>query len=64
LLPTVGAPAEPGSCEDWRATDRFGFNPKKSGPDQAVPVIFLAKADSERWCVSCQEKPSSSTSTS
>jgi hypothetical protein len=23
---------------------RFGFNPKKSGPDHAVPVIFRAKS--------------------
>ena len=43
---------------------RFAFNPKKSGPDHAVPVIFFARADSARWCVSCQGKPSSSTSTS
>jgi hypothetical protein len=28
--------------------DRFGFNPKKSGPDHGVPVIFLAMAESER----------------
>jgi hypothetical protein len=28
--------------------DRFDFNPKKSGPDHAVPVIFLAIAESER----------------
>jgi hypothetical protein len=47
-----------------RLAGRFAFNPKKSGPDQAVPVIFLARADSERWCVPCQEKPSSSTNTS
>ena len=40
--------------------DRFGFNPKKSGPDHAVPVIFLAMAESERYRVPCQEKPSSS----
>jgi hypothetical protein len=26
--------------------DRFGFNPKKSGPDHAVPVIFRAMAES------------------
>jgi hypothetical protein len=41
-------PVGPGSCEEWRATVRFGFNPKKSGPDQATPVIFLARAESER----------------
>jgi hypothetical protein len=28
--------------------DRFCFNPKKSGPDQAVPVIFRAMAESDR----------------
>jgi hypothetical protein len=28
--------------------DRFSFSPKNSGPDHAVPVIFLAIADSER----------------
>jgi hypothetical protein len=27
---------------------RFCFNPKKSGPDHAVPVIFRAMAESER----------------
>jgi len=27
---------------------RFGFNPKNSGPDHAVPVICLAMAESER----------------
>ena len=43
-----GVPVGPGSCEEWRATVRFGFNPKKSGPDQATPVIFLARAESER----------------
>jgi hypothetical protein len=48
LLPTIGAPAGPGACEDRRVAGRFGFNPKKSGPDQTVPVIFLAIADSER----------------
>jgi hypothetical protein len=31
-----------------KAAVRFGFNPKKSGPDHAVPVIFLARAESER----------------
>jgi len=31
-----------------RAAERFGFNPKKSGPDHAVPVIFLARPESER----------------
>jgi hypothetical protein len=31
-----------------RVADRFGFNPKKSGPDHAVPVIFRARAESER----------------
>jgi hypothetical protein len=28
--------------------ERFGFNPKNSGPDHAVPVICLAMAESER----------------
>src|ERR1700730_5639540 len=31
LLPTFGAPAGPGTCEDRRVAGRFGFNPKKSG---------------------------------
>ena len=31
-----------------RVTDRFAFNPKKSGPDHRVPVIFVARAESER----------------
>jgi hypothetical protein len=61
---STGAPAGPGICEDRREAGRFGFTPKKSGPDHAVPVIFLAIAESERCCVPCQEKPSSSTSTS
>ena len=34
--------------EGLRATVRFAFNPKKSGPDHAVPVIFPARAESER----------------
>src|ERR1700736_2014597 len=33
------------------------FSPKKSGPDHAVPVIFLAIAESELHRVPCQEKP-------
>ena len=40
--------------------ERFGFNPKNSGPDHAVPVIFLAIADKELHRVPCHEKPSSS----
>jgi hypothetical protein len=48
LLLSTGAPAGPGICEDRREVGRFGFTPKKSGPDQAVPVIFLAIAESER----------------
>jgi hypothetical protein len=40
------------------------FNPKNRDPDHPVPVIFLAKAESERYLVPSQEKPSSSTSTS
>ena len=42
------SPAERGPREGLRATVRFGFNPKKSGPDHAVPVIFPATAESER----------------
>ena len=34
--------------EGLRAAVRFGFNPKKSGPDHAVSVIFPARAESER----------------
>jgi hypothetical protein len=48
LLFSVGSPIGPDSCEDLRAADRFGFTPKKSGPDHAVPVIFLAIEESER----------------
>ena len=36
------------ASEGARAAVRFGFNPKKSGPDHAVPVIFPARAESER----------------
>jgi hypothetical protein len=28
--------------------ERFGFTPKNSGPDHAVPVICRAMAESER----------------
>jgi hypothetical protein len=38
-----------GNRDDHRVAGRFYFNPKKSGPDQAVPVIFLATAESERY---------------
>jgi hypothetical protein len=31
-----------------RRAERFDLSPKNSGPDHAVPVIFLAIADSER----------------
>jgi hypothetical protein len=48
LLLSIGSSAGPGSCEERWVADRFGFNPKKSGPDHAVPVIFRAMADSER----------------
>ena len=50
LNPAVsfGSPAGPGTCEERRVAGRFRFNPKKSGPDHAVPVIFLAMAESER----------------
>jgi hypothetical protein len=37
---SIGSSAGPCSCEDRRVAGRFGFNPKKSGPDHAVPVIF------------------------
>ena len=40
------------------------FSPKKSGPDHAVPVIFLAIADNDLHRVPCHEKPSSRTTTS
>ena len=45
-----GLPAlqERGPREGLRAALRFGFSPKKSGPDHAVPVIFPARAESER----------------
>jgi hypothetical protein len=48
LLPAIGA--SPGLIigDDRRGVERFGFNPKNSGPDHAVPVIFLAMAESER----------------
>ena len=38
-LLSISAPAEPVTWED-----RFGFSPKKSGPDHAVPVMVLAMA--------------------
>jgi hypothetical protein len=37
-----------GPREGLRAAVRFGFNPKKSGPDHAVPVIFRAKSLKQR----------------
>ena len=42
------ARAGPSTGKDRRVAGRFGFNPKNSGPDHAVPVIFLAMAESER----------------
>ena len=48
LLLSIGALARSGSREKCRVADRPSFNPKKSGPDHAVPVIVLATADSER----------------
>ena len=48
LAASLFSPAEPGPREGLRAAVRFGFNPKKSGPDHAVPVIFRAMAESER----------------
>jgi hypothetical protein len=48
LLSSIRGPAGAGAGKDRRLAGRFGFNPKKSGPDHAVPVIFLAMAESER----------------
>jgi hypothetical protein len=48
LLLSIASPVGYAGCEERRLAARFGFNPKKSGPDQAVPVIFLAIAESER----------------
>jgi len=48
LAASPSSPAERGPREGLRAAVRFGFNPKKSGPDHAVPVIFPARAESER----------------
>jgi hypothetical protein len=47
-----------------RAVGQVCFNPKNRDPNHPAPVIFLAKAESERYLAPCQEKPSSSTSTS
>src|SRR5437899_3156272 len=60
LVPQIGSEG----CDDRGLADRFCFSPKKSGPDHAVPVIFLAIADSELHRVPCHEKPSSRTTTS
>jgi hypothetical protein len=43
-----GSPGGPGISEDQPRAERFALSPKKSGPDHAVPVIFLAMAESER----------------
>jgi len=48
LLLSVASSIGYAGCEERRVADRFGFKPKKSGPDHAVPVIFLAIAESER----------------
>jgi hypothetical protein len=48
LLPAIGSSARSGTGEGRRVVDPFGFNPKKSGPDHAVPVIFPATAESDR----------------
>jgi hypothetical protein len=37
---SIGSPAGSDIGEDRRPTERFAFNPKKSGPDHAVPVIL------------------------
>jgi hypothetical protein len=48
LLLSRGSPGAYAICDsDWVA-GRFRFNPKNSGPDHGVPVIFLATAESER----------------
>jgi hypothetical protein len=41
-------PAGSGAAENRQLAGRLRFNPKNSGPDHAVPVIFLAMAESER----------------
>jgi hypothetical protein len=48
LLLSIGASAGAPTGEDRWAAGCFDFNPKKSGPDHAVPVISLAMAESER----------------
>jgi hypothetical protein len=48
LLLAIAWPVGDAGCEDRRVAGRFGFTPKKSGPDHAVSVIFLAIAESER----------------
>jgi hypothetical protein len=48
LLLSIASPVGYAGCEERRLVARFGFTPKKSGPDHAVPVIFLAIAESER----------------
>jgi hypothetical protein len=48
LLPAIAASPGPNIGDDRRGVERFGFNPKNSGPDHAVPVIALAVAESER----------------
>jgi hypothetical protein len=42
------SPVGYGNRDDHWVAGRFRFNPKKSGPDHGVPVIFLATAESER----------------
>jgi hypothetical protein len=34
---SIASPVGYAGCEDRRVAGRFGFNPKKSGPDHAVP---------------------------
>src|SRR5882757_1939113 len=38
---STASPVGYAGCEEWPVADRLGFKPKKSGPDHAVPVIFL-----------------------
>jgi hypothetical protein len=36
---SIASPVGYAGCEDRRVAGRFGFNPKKSGPDHAVPAV-------------------------
>jgi hypothetical protein len=39
---SIASPVGYAGCEDRRVAGRFGFNPKKSGPDHAVPGVGTA----------------------